>query len=68
VFAFLTHVHRAVQGLWETVELRQARGGFARVAQSSIDLDDIKKLVNAISSLLEVFQVCPLVLSLLLQR
>jgi len=47
---------RAVQGLWEAVERKQSRGGFARGAQSSIDLADIKTLVDAISSLLEVFQ------------
>jgi len=48
---------RAVQSLWEAVEKKQSRGGFARGAQSSIDLADIKALVDAISSLLEVFQV-----------
>jgi len=37
--------------------MKQSRGGFVRGAQSSIDLADIKALVNAISSLLEVFQV-----------
>ena len=55
-FDHLSHVQRAIHGLWEAVELRQARGGLARVAQSSIDLGDIKTLVNTISSLLEVFQ------------
>ena len=30
----------------------------ARVAQSAIDIGDIKAFVDAISSLLEVFQVC----------
>jgi len=29
-----------------------------RIAQSSIDIGDIKAFVDAISSLLEVFQVC----------
>jgi len=57
-FTWLNYVRRAIQGLWEAVEQRQARGGFARVAQSSIDLGDIKTLVNTISSLLEIFQVC----------
>ena len=56
--AGLNYFRRAIQGLWEAVEQRQARGGFARVAQSSIDLGDIKNLVNTITSLLEVFQVC----------
>ena len=54
----LIYVHRAVQGLREAVERKQARGEIARKAQSAIDLDDIKTLINAISSLLEVFQVC----------
>ena len=54
----LTSIQRVVQGLWEAVEQKQARGGVARVAQSSIDIGDIKAFVDAISSLLEVFQVC----------
>jgi len=53
----LTRVQRAIQALWEVVQKKQSRGGFARGAQSSIDLADIKSLVDAISSLLEVFQV-----------
>ena len=48
---------RVIQGLWEAVEQKHARGGVARVAQSAIDLNDIKTLNNAISSLLELFQV-----------
>jgi len=40
------------------VEKKQARGRFVRGAQSSIDLGDIKALVDAISSLLEIFKVC----------
>jgi len=51
-------VRRAVQTLWEALEQKQARGGLARVAQSSIDLGDIKARVDAITSLLEVFHVC----------
>ena len=48
---------RVIRGLWEAVEQKQARGRVARVAQSAIDLNDIKTLNNAISSLLELFQV-----------
>ena len=44
--------------LWEAVEQRQARGRLTRVVQANIDLDDIKALNNAISSLIEIFQVC----------
>ena len=39
------------------VEKKRSRGIFARGAQSSIDLADIKALVDSISSLLEIFQV-----------
>lgn len=55
-------VRRAVQGLWEAVEQRQVQGGFVRVVESSIELGDIKALLSAISSLLEVFQVCYIML------
>ena len=48
---------RVIRGLWEAVEQKQARGRVERVAQSAIDLNDIKTLNNAISSLLELFQV-----------
>jgi len=43
--------------MWEIVEKKQSRGRLLKGAQSSIDLSDIKALVNAITSLLEVFQV-----------
>ena len=51
--------HRSlVLQLSTAVEEKQARGLGARVAQSYGDLADIKTLVDSISSLLEVFQVC----------
>ena len=39
------------------MEKKQERGLFVRGAQSSIVIGDIKALVEAISSLLEIFQV-----------
>jgi len=53
----MNHDYSAVQALWEAVEQKQARGGFARGAQSARDIEDIKSLVNSISPLLDVFQV-----------